>query len=45
MQTEERIIQAFTDAGLRFERLSGGGFGRTVLGKAIAKLPESRRAK
>jgi transcriptional regulator with XRE-family HTH domain len=25
-QTEERIIEAFTDAGLRFERLSSGGF-------------------
>ena len=46
MQTEERIIGAFTDAGLRFERLSGGGFKLTVPNKAIAKLhPESRRAK
>jgi ribosome-binding protein aMBF1 (putative translation factor) len=25
-QTEERIIEAVTDAGLRFERLSNGGF-------------------
>ncbi len=25
-QTEERIIEAFTDAGLRFEHLSSGGF-------------------
>jgi ribosome-binding protein aMBF1 (putative translation factor) len=25
-QTEERIIEAFTDAGLRFERLSSGSF-------------------
>jgi predicted transcriptional regulator len=29
-QTEERVIDAFTDAGLRFERLSGGGFKMTV---------------
>ena len=43
-QTEERIIEAFTDAGLRFERLSSGGFKLTVPNKALAKLhPESRR--
>ena len=35
-QTEKRIIDAFTDAGLRFERLSGGGFKLTVPNKAIA---------
>jgi len=29
-QTEQRIIEAFTDAGLRFERLSSGGFKMTV---------------
>src|SRR5215470_3507066 len=45
-QTEERIIQAFTHAGLRFERLSSGGFKLTVPNKTILKLhPESRRAK
>ena len=36
-QTEARIIEAFTDAGLRFERLSKGGFKITVPSKAIAK--------
>src|SRR5215467_4263402 len=46
MQTEERIIEAFTDAGLRFERLSSGGFKMTVPNKAIAKPhPRSGRAK
>jgi predicted transcriptional regulator len=46
MQTEERIIGAFTDAGLRFERLSNGGFKMTVSSKAIAKpLSGSGRAK
>jgi hypothetical protein len=46
MQTEERIIEAFTDAGLRFERLSSGGFKMTVTSKAIAKPhPRSGRAK
>src|SRR6516225_6113074 len=44
-KTEERIIEAFTDAGLRFERLSSGGFKLTVPNKAIAKLQKSRRAK
>jgi predicted transcriptional regulator len=45
-QTEERIIEAFTDAGLRFERLSNGGFKMTVSTKAIAKPhPRSGRAK
>jgi transcriptional regulator with XRE-family HTH domain len=45
-QTEERIIEAFTDAGLRFERLSSGGFKMTVPTKAIAKPhPRSGRAK
>src|SRR6516162_4800814 len=43
-QTEERIIEAFTDAGLRFERLSNGGFKMTVSTKAIAK-PRSGRTK
>ena len=44
-QTEERIIEVFTDAGLRFERLSSGGFKLTVPNKTIIKLhPESRRA-
>ena len=33
MQTEERIIEVFTDAGLRFERLSSGGFKMTVPNK------------
>ena len=28
-QTEVRIIEAFTDAGLRFERLTIGGFKMT----------------
>ena len=37
MQTEERIIEAFTNAGLRFERLSNGGFKITVPSKAMAK--------
>ena len=36
-QTEERIIDAFADAGLRFERQSNGGFKITVPSKAIAK--------
>jgi predicted transcriptional regulator len=45
-RTEECIIEAFTDAGLRFERLSSGGFKLTVPNKTIIKLrPESRRAK
>src|SRR6516165_7540225 len=45
-QTEERIIEAFADAGLRFERLSSGGFKLTVPNKAIAKPhPRSGRAK
>ena len=45
MQTEERIIEAFTDAGLRLERLSSGGFKMTVPNKAIAKPhPRSGRA-
>src|SRR6516225_9041547 len=43
-QTEERIIEAFTDAGLRFERLSSGGFKMTVPNKAIAR-PRPSRAK
>jgi ribosome-binding protein aMBF1 (putative translation factor) len=37
-QTEERIIEAFTDAGLRLERLASGGFKLTVPNKAIARL-------
>ena len=45
MQTEERIIEAFTDAGLRFERLSSGGFKMTVPNKAIAKRHPGGRAK
>jgi predicted transcriptional regulator len=45
-QTEERIIGSFTDAGLRFERLSSGGFKLTVPNKAIVRLHSgSRRAK
>jgi len=36
-RTEERIMEAFTDAGLRFERLSNRGFKLTVPHKAIAK--------
>ena len=45
-QTEQRIVEAFTDAGLRFERLSSGGFKMTVPTKAIAKPhPRSGRAK
>src|SRR5215469_9485579 len=36
--TEQRIIEAFTDAGLRFERLSSGGFTLTVPNKTITKL-------
>jgi len=45
-QTEEHIIGAFTDAGLRFERLPSGGFRMTVPSKAIAKPhPRSGRAK
>src|SRR6516165_584485 len=45
-QTEERIIEAFTDAGLRFERLSSGGFKLTVPNKTLIKLrSEFRRAK
>jgi ribosome-binding protein aMBF1 (putative translation factor) len=44
-QTEERIIEAFTDAGLRFERLSSGGFKLTVPKKALVKPPKSHRAK
>jgi hypothetical protein len=32
MQTEECIIEAFTNAGLRFERLSKGGFKMMVRG-------------
>ena len=44
-QTEQRIIEAFTDAGLRFERLSNGGFKMTVPKKAIVKPPKSHRAK
>jgi predicted transcriptional regulator len=36
MQTEERIIEAFTKAGLRFEPLPNAGFKMTVLNKAIA---------
>ena len=45
MQTEQRIIEAFTDAGLRFERLSRGGFKMTVPKKALVKPPKSHRAK
>jgi len=45
-QTEERIIEAFADAGLRFERLSSGGFKLTVPNKTLIKLrSEFRRAK
>ena len=44
-KTEECIIEAFTDAGLRFERLSNGGFKMTVPKKAIVKPPKSHRAK
>jgi predicted transcriptional regulator len=45
-QTEERIIETFTDAGLRFKRLSSGGFKMTVPNKAIAKQrPGAGRAK
>ncbi len=45
-ETGERIIEAFTDAGLRFGRLSSGGFKITVPSKAIAKPhPGSGRAK
>ena len=45
-QTEERIVEAFTDAGLRFERLSSGGFKLTVPSKTIVRLHSgSRRAK
>ena len=45
-ETEQRIIEAFTDAGLRFERLSSGGFKLTVPTKAISKPhPRSGRAK
>ena len=36
-ETEQRIIEAFTDAGLRFEPLSNGGFKMTVPNKVIAK--------
>jgi ribosome-binding protein aMBF1 (putative translation factor) len=36
-QTEARIIEAFADAGLRFEPLSNGGFKMTVPNKVIAK--------
>lgn len=43
-QTEERIIEAFTDAGLRFDPLVSGGFKMTVPNKAIAR-PRSGRAK
>jgi predicted transcriptional regulator len=43
-ETGERIIEAFTDAGLRFERLSNGGFKMTVPNKAIAR-PRPSRAK
>jgi DNA-binding XRE family transcriptional regulator len=46
MQTEEHIIEVFTDAGLRFERLSSGGFKMTVSSAAIVKPhPKFRRAK
>ena len=44
-QTEARIIEAFADAGLRFETLSNGGFKMTVPSRAIARLQKSRRAK
>src|SRR5262249_23737934 len=45
-RTEERIIQAFTDAVLRFMRLSSGGCKPTVTNKTIIKLhPDPRRAK
>jgi hypothetical protein len=44
-QTEERIIEAFAHAGLRFERLSNGGFKMTVPSKAIAKRHPGGRAK
>ena len=45
-QTEELIMEAFIDAGLRFERLSNRGFKLTVPHKAIAKPhPRSGRAK
>jgi predicted transcriptional regulator len=45
-QTEKRIMEVFTDAGLRFDRLSSGGFKMTVPTKAIAKPhPKSGRAK
>ncbi len=45
-QTEARIVEVFSDAGLQFERLSSGGFKMTVSNKAIAMPhPISGRAK
>jgi transcriptional regulator with XRE-family HTH domain len=43
-QTEERIIEAFADAGLRFAPLPNGGFKMMVPNKAIAR-PRPSRAK
>jgi DNA-binding XRE family transcriptional regulator len=40
-QTEERIIAAFTDAGVQFKPLSKGGFKMTVPNKAIKPHSES----
>ncbi len=45
-RTEARIIEAFTDAGLRFEPLSKGGFKMTVPSEAIIRTHQrSDRAK
>jgi len=45
-QTEQRILEAFNSAGLRFERLSGVGFKMTVPNKVIVKPhPKSGRVK
>ncbi len=44
--TRERIMDTFTEAGLRFKPLSNGGFKITVPNKAITRpYPRSGRAK
>ncbi len=45
-QTEERIVEVFSDAGLQFEPISKGGFKMTVPDKAIVRThPKYGRAK
>jgi predicted transcriptional regulator len=44
-QTEERIIEAFAEAGVRFAPVSNGGFRMTVPNAALTRLRSSGRAK